>query len=490
LTINGLEVKVDSLFDDEGVENDFAILIVGSNAVKSYDNGDGYIGEDEDDPDWVWVLGELTTVAKGDSTVGSGGPTIGLKNDFARDGYNDDPAAVGEAYTLPGGFIDVSFDSFTVPDAEYMTFTLEFDTNIDLDTADDDSRAWGTSEDGVVLTANVDETLVLDFDGAWAVKSGNFTADVNTKVIYLLPYFGNATSDAMEVEVFYVDDENNELFAGDVQLHASTVQSWGFIDYKETTGAGDLELGFTGANTTVNDGSVSLWVQEELDIGVDNYDLKALMNVTDGAFTHLGVAADESEAAELTYTDGTTTHQLGTKDENHRSYYGFVIEDPDSNGASDKVVLEIPADVVEGTIIVSGTGTTSTSGTGDVRKVVPVSTAVGKLDTEISDAATVGKDLVLVGGPAVNKWTASALGYDFPTYGADLTQITEGEGYIEYLDGVFTSGQDVVVAFGWEADNTRDATTVLLQVDSFLAELEGNMAVKVTDVSSAGITAV
>lgn len=491
VTINGLEVKVDTLFDDEGVENDFAVLVVGSNAIKSYDNQDPYVGEDEDDPDWIWDLNALTTsTSKGDTTA-AGGPTIGIKNDFAKDGYNDDPAAVGEAYTLPGEFIEVELASLTVPEDGYMTMTMEFDTNIDLDNADDDGRSWGTSEDGLVLSSTVDESLVLDYSAdGWIHKTGNFTADVNTDTVYVLL---NSTANDY-AEVFYEDDDNTELYAGDVKLNQTITTAgyanWGFVDYQETTGTTDVEFAFAGNATS----GVYLIVQEELttlSASYVNYDVKVKMNVTSGALVHLGATADTSEASEVTYTDGTTTHNLGTKDENHRTYYGMVLVDPDSNGASDKVVMQIPSDVVEATVVVSGSGTTTSSTSGAIRKVVPVSTAVAKLDTEISDPATVGKDLVLVGGPAVNMLTAQAMGLEYPTYGSSgLLPFAEGEGYIEYMDGAFATGQDVVVVCGWAAENTRDATSVLQQVDSFMDELAGNTAVKVTDVSSSGITAV
>jgi hypothetical protein len=296
----------------------------------------------------------------------------------------------------------------------------------------------------------------------------------------------NTTGDDY-LEIFFEDDDNKELYAGDVPLN-TTKLDWGFADYQETTTASDLQFGVTGNGTL---GDCVLHIQEELStLGVTDYDLDINVTISGGVLSHLGPTADDSESEELIY-NGATDHNLGTKDEDHRTYYGVVVLDPDSNGAGDKVELKVPSDVLEATIVVSGTGTTATSGGDTIRQVVPVSTAVAKLDSEVSDAATVGKDLVLVGGPAVNSLTAEAMGLDYPTYGASgLLPIEAGEGYIEYMDGVFAVGQDVVVVFGWAAENTRDATSVLQQVDSFVDSLDGNMAVKVTDVSSAGITAV
>jgi len=98
---------------------------------------------------------------------------------------------------------------------------------------------------------------------------------------------------------------------------------------------------------------------------------------------------------------------------------------------------------------------------------------------------------VLVGGPAVNRLTATALGLTYPTYGGSgLLPFAEGEGYIALVDGVVETGKYAVVVAGWEAADTRDATSVLQQYDSFLEQLNGNMAVKVTGVSASEITAV
>ena len=38
---------------------------------------------------------------------------------------------------------------------------------------------------------------------------------------------------------------------------------------------------------------------------------------------------------------------ISAKDEDHRPIYGIIIKDPDSNGADNRVVLEIPADQVQ-----------------------------------------------------------------------------------------------------------------------------------------------
>ncbi|PIV68396.1 MAG: hypothetical protein COS07_04180, partial [Candidatus Aenigmarchaeota archaeon CG01_land_8_20_14_3_00_37_9] len=212
--------------------------------------------------------------------------------------------------------------------------------------------------------------------------------------------------------------------------------------------------------------------------------------VASEAFTNLGTTANTEEADELQTKAGTTSWiNMGTKDEDHRSLYGIIIMNPKSHGASDEAVFKVPSEQVFATVSVKGPGSTTTAtGTG-IKKVVPVTNAVAKLDTEVS--LPVGKHLVLVGGPAVNKLTAQALGLTYPTYGSSgLLPFAQGEGYVGLTDGVLEIGKYAVVVAGWEAGDTRNACSVLQQFGTFATQLDGNMAVKVTSVSASGITPV
>jgi len=113
---------------------------------------------------------------------------------------------------------------------------------------------------------------------------------------------------------------------------------------------------------------------------------------------------------------------------------------------------------------------------------------VVKLDTEVT--AKTAQPLILVGGPAVNRLTAEALGLDYPTYGAQLPAslgLTEGVGLIKLVENAFGGNNVALVVAGWEAQNTRDAANVLKDYTSYRADLVGK-AVQVT--SAAGVLTV
>jgi hypothetical protein len=129
-----------------------------------------------------------------------------------------------------------------------------------------------------------------------------------------------------------------------------------------------------------------------------------------------------------------------------------------------------------------------------VKKVVPITNAVAKLDSEITSAATVGKNLVLVGGSCANDWVQELVdaGKLDATYtcegGTPGSGWVSGEGYIWLVEDGFTTGQDVVVAAGTTRTETRKVCSVLQQYETFATQLDGNAAVKVTAVSASGIT--
>ncbi len=195
-----------------------------------------------------------------------------------------------------------------------------------------------------------------------------------------------------------------------------------------------------------------------------------------------------SETNDLQVRTEGSSHRIGRSTQDVVDDSGLIVLAPESNANSDRVVFKVPnKELTVRAYFGSPSGVTVGGGT--YNEPLPIKTAVAKLDTEISNPATVGKHLVLVGGPAVNRHTASAMGLSYPTYGASgLLPYGSGEGYISLHDGVFSAGQWVVTVQGWEAGDTRNAASVLQQWDDFASQLDGQMAVKVTSVSAGGIT--
>ncbi|MCD6275047.1 MAG: S-layer protein, partial [Candidatus Aenigmarchaeota archaeon] len=110
---------------------------------------------------------------------------------------------------------------------------------------------------------------------------------------------------------------------------------------------------------------------------------------------------------------------------------------------------------------------------------------IARLDTdpEIETAKT-EKNLILVGGPAVNRLTAQALGLSYPSYG-EASTIPENAAVIKLVNDAFTTGKVALIVAGWEAENTQAACSVLQKYDydEYAPKLTGT-AVKVTGTTS------
>ncbi len=484
-TVNEIEITVDSVFYREQIDQSSANLVIGKTAQATYTDGDKYLKDDnicnndpEDTDCWEWVISGLTgnsatTVA---STGPTGGPYIGVKGVFTINDDTDDPITAGGCYQFPNDYAEVCFDSLTVADSDYMTLTVEYADSVDLSNA----ISGKTAQNVIYIHTSEEEGLNLEYD----VING-LSADVRTRQVWLEV---NGTVDL--TNVYYRDSDGSKTYAGYVNSTGGDFAQVNYGDTKET----NVELNLTGNVSVADDLNLTFDIlgKTTTDLADGYDDLKVQLSHSASAFDGIGGTASTEEADELQWCSGTGTcswKNIGTKDENHRTIYGIIVEDPKSHGASDEVVFSIPNEQVFAKVVVKGPSTTVTSGSdGSVKQVVPVTNAVAKLDTEVSPP--VGKNLVLVGGPAVNRLTAQAMGLEYPTYGGSgLLPFTEGEGYIELTDGVLESGKYAVVVAGWEATDTRNACSVMQQFESFSEQLDGNMAVKITSVSASGITA-
>src|SRR3989344_4205378 len=134
-TVNGVEITVDSVFSRTEREESSAILIVGKQASETYTDGDAYIGEDTDAPNWVWNLEGLEQ----NGTA----MNFSVENDFVYNTISNNVKAVGECIVLPNNYVEICYDSLSVEDDDYATYTFDYDTSADF------SKAFGTGNASV-----------------------------------------------------------------------------------------------------------------------------------------------------------------------------------------------------------------------------------------------------------------------------------------------------------------------------------------------------
>ena len=439
-SVNGIEINNNEVFYTENTMERAATLIIGRDAVETYSDGDAFIGQDEDDPEWVWNIGNLQTEAASNpsSTSDGSGPFIGIENDFILNDDKDNPTEVGEEISLPFDYVKVRLDSLTVEDEDYKSYTFEYDDSADLSDALGDSFS---DANAVSISVNEDDGLLLKSD---SLSTPTITGDVKVKQIWL---FGE---DASNLDVLYEDEDDNKVkLAG--KIDNDTVATFAQVNYGNTKST-DVVM---KANFSPASSSLVITVSPNTS-DVSNDDIVMTFGLSGNDVSGLGSSASQDEAGELTWNSNT----IGTKDEDLRTKYGIVIRDPGDNGNSDEVVLEVPDDEVKVNVVVFGKG-------GTVRSVVKdafIPEIV--LDSEVSD-----ENMVLIGGPAVNSKVAELLGVQYPSYGtSDSFNVESGQALIKFVE---QDGKQYLIIAGFSARDTRDAADLMSNFNENSALFEG-----------------
>ncbi len=484
-TINGVEIKNDDTFyTTKESSKSAAWIVAGKDATETYTDGDAYVGENKDDPSWIWDIGNLNTVGTtsisnnvtnaGMISTGSGvGPFIGIELDHSHRYNGDDPAVeVGKCIDLPSNYVSVCLGSLTVS-GDDMSLIFESGTagsNIDLSEANVPTYTASTFAKTIHIKSGNDGIKLLQS------ALGNLTKDTTTEEVWL--------TGITNVSVFYKnhDNSNKKTFAGNTSVGTLFA---GIINggTKDT----NLQLNATaqgGASGYQTNGEILLTLQAlgdtTNDLAAGQDDLYMNWSRTTGGFNSLGTTQSSEEGAELRW--GPSQTNIGTKNTGDlRTKYGVVVKEPKSSGANDKVQLMIPSDQVQANVEVRGNGAVSSGGvsTGGIAVASYAGPAPGAVkDTEVG--STAGQNLILVGGPAVNKLSAQFLGLQYPAYGA-ASGLSPGEAIISWKDN---SGKAALVVAGWEGTDTQRASRVLRDYQAYKTQLMGS-EVKVTGTTSA-----
>ena len=451
-TINGIEITNDETFyDSNNQAASAATVIVGEDAQETYKDGDPYVGEDDDNPDWVWNTNNLNSKAATttDTTAEFTGPYLGIENDFIYNDDSDNPPKVGECIDLPNNYVSVCIDSLTVSDDNYATYTFEFDNSADLSDADGALTAAPT----LFIHTNQEEGLTID-RSQLAAQNGTSTSDVKTDEIWLHSSAGSAANlsgNVTAVGVFYKDTNDNKVKLAGLADHNSSMTTQNYfahINYDNTKDT-DIVFYLNGSDAPSGEVELTLVPFHSTDLPDYNDNVSMRWGMSSNKFNSLGNTASSEEADELLWNGadaaGALNRQtLGTKDEDHRTRYGVIIRDPKSHGSSDEVVLDVPGDQVQANVVVKGTTSSTTSSGGSV-VVNPIPSTAAVLSEEISSASA--QNLIVVGGPAVNPLAASV----FALSAADFTP---NEAMVRLAD----NGNNVALLIaGYSAVDTRNA---------------------------------
>ncbi|MBI4009881.1 MAG: hypothetical protein HY361_01640 [Candidatus Aenigmarchaeota archaeon] len=455
-TVNGIEIKNDETFyDSNNQAASAATLIVGKDAIETYKDGDAFVGEDKDNPDWVWNTNNLnsklaTTIS---TTAEFTGPFLGIENDFIFNDDSDNPPKVGECVDLPNNYVSICLDSLTVSDDNYATYTIEYDNSADLS----DAVSELSSEPAIFLQTTKSEGLVIDTSQLTNVNGSTSTADIKTNKVWLYAQDGNVGANTSgsrnSTGVFYKDTNDNKVkLAGNVEYNTAN-NYFGHINFDSTKDT-DVVMYLNGsAASATGTGSVELNLVSFHSTDLPDYDdnISAIFAVTSYKFSALGATASSEEADELVWgpnSGGATQQTIGTKDEDHRTRYGTIIRDPKSHGSSDEVVVDIPGDQVQANVVIKGTTAKTTSSGGSV-VVNPIPSTASVLAEEVTSATA--QNVIVVGGPAVNPLAKSV-------FGLTAADFTPNEAMVRLADN---GNKVALLVAGYSAVDTRNAAEAI-----------------------------
>ena len=201
-------------------------------------------------------------------------------------------------------------------------------------------------------------------------------------------------------------------------------------------------------------------------IGSGDDEIKQPINLTTNLVTNettsggFGTKDDSVGANVKVLNTPKGTKEIGAWKENTLTQDGIKIYDPDEYGDNNKFVFGIPSDIgdnFKATVVVAGKeATTTTTGTQFTKPP-----SVTFLDTQIDTVKD--RNIISVGGSAVNRVSAKILGLTYPTYGGDqawqdATGVTgEGQALIKVFDSPYATGKVAMIVAGWTGVDTQRA---------------------------------
>lgn len=230
----------------------------------------------------------------------------------------------------------------------------------------------------------------------------------------------------------------------------------------------NVSIRIVGPDATGPAANVSLLLVEEKDDASNQYSIKFPTSMElSGSNQQIVPGTPEWTATEDTVTLGSVTTDTATVDlwGTHNVLH---------TSGRDNLELWYPNDQVyaRAYVLAKAASISSVAGSAAVLASSAVSTeAVAKLDTEISKADLESKNLLVVGGPAVNKLAADLLGKAFPTYG-EASGVPKDQALLQLFENPTldlyenAKGKVALLVAGWEAAHTRVATTLLQQYNS------------------------
>lgn len=473
-----VKVIATALSPKEGVADSAKLVFSEGDAEKTFDGSD-IATVPEFGTDWK-IGGSFATAGRVQA-----GDYIYIKYQPAvleeKDKYYD----AGKIFRGPGGYFELSYAGLTP--GKFTKITI---TPVTGKTVYNSTVAVGYSIvsglNGLEISADVSGSIVYDgtgYDKVYVLFNATPTSGTFDNTFRWLAYWDRITNRIVQ----FADPVDADTLA---TLFSFTL-SYG--------GPGALTtyvLNATYSNSTlIGDMAVYSSTAKEVDIAYNNRTAAVAAKVPE---LILGAEAAKVNSNDVQARIEGSLSDVSLQVGDVISDGGVYVYSVKSNVEGDKVVLGIPPETTYALVQFGKIGVAAAEGP-MFREIVPVTTAVAKLDVEMTDAMKREKNLVLVGGPCVNTLAQELVdagklaidGYnstDFTCAGGVLGPAwTENTGYIILVENAYATGKHVVIAAGTKAEQTRMATSVLQNYKAYADKLAGKDLVKFTGTAVANI---
>ncbi len=393
----------------------------------------------------------------------------------------------GDKVSLPNSYGELGFEGFNTD--KFATITVKpfggtstYDVNSTADIV-------GSDQYGLEISSDVSGSIVSlagnSFDKAYVLF--NKTAGVSG-VGYGQPVwvgFWDKTSSKILVNRTSPAEGANSLAFAAAQGNATATAEYAHLvlndTYTNMTYPFKISYGGSGdadwfLNVTV-DKFNGIGVVRAGSVVAGSFDLAAaFQNKTAGILTaapqfRLGGTSASSEDNEVrATTSGQANQPVGKKTQDIVSDGETILLDSNTNGGADKFVFKVPSKRLAAKVYFGKMG--ATSGTSTYEAAVPVTTPLGKLTSDYTDATikTTGKNLILVGGPCANKFVGTLMnvtGSDcldkwFSEVGATDLAGAKDKALIKVVNDAFETGKAAIIVAGTDAKDTRNAAAKLI----------------------------
>ena len=284
----------------------------------TYRDGDAFIGENKNNPKWVWNLEGLTT----------SNPTLGVENDWKYRGVSDRDTGVSSAIgvrqctNLPNNYITICFADIVGLNENIDNYAISFEENIDLSGAGGRFSTY-IARNVITISSN---TQSIDLHSSASHVVTNYVALVIDDL------------DSNKINLFYKGSRGFVFFSDLANSKVALSNDW----------SNDLRLDLMSGSGDL----YSLHINSPVDV------ISALFRASGGrGFSSLGSTRGYEESGELVWQSddpntGVALYSLniGAIDADLRTLYGVVIKNPRGNGASDEISLEVPSKQLRGII--------------------------------------------------------------------------------------------------------------------------------------------